>query len=428
MSSLLLKGAIAAAAAAAAIVIASAIGRPATGHVDEGAILSGSIDFLEDRLAAGPYNELVGNGLADRYLLRFQLEGDLSDITRAEEIVRSLLPVAQDTATAYARLSMLLLNQHRFSEALEAAETALSADSSDVAALATLFDAALAIGEYELAESALAGLTPRMMTWQIRQARWHAAHGQLKEALYAMGRACRQLEKHSRRRQVVAWCLTQYAGLEHQQSGPRVAKAWLERSLKVQPGYPGAIESLADLAYAHEDWKMAGRLYREILTEAHPDLYLRLAEVSEALGKAEEASRYEQAFLRIAGDKPDEALYADPLALYYSGKPEHRDEAVEIMLRDVSRRSAVESYEVLSWVYLKQGDLTNALLASDVARRWGAPSPTGDYHRARILEALGRFEEARVLYEVALADPTLLAHHVQRELRFEGKADHTAAE
>jgi hypothetical protein len=66
--------------------------------------------------------------------------------------------------------------------------------------------------------------------------------------------------------------------------------------------------------------------------------------------------------------------------------------------------------------------LALALAAADRARSWGAPSPTMAYHRARILEALGRHSEAAPLLRLALARPSLLEPHVLSELRNAGVA------
>ncbi len=176
----------------------------------------------------------------------------------------------------------------------------------------------------------------------------------------------------------------------------------------MQPGYRAGIEGLADLAFARGDWRRARDLFGRIAVDAHPDLYLRLAEVQRALGEPAVAERYARQFLAVARAPDAEALYAHPLALYYAGSPVTIDTALAIARRDVARRPAVESYDVLSWVLFRRGDLAAALAASDQARHWGTPTPTMDYHRARILEALGRNTEAATLLQPVLVQPSLL--------------------
>jgi hypothetical protein len=76
----------------------------------------------------------------------------------------------------------------------------------------------------------------------------------------------------------------------------------------------------------------------------------------------------------------------------------------------------VESWDVLSWVRFQRGELGQALAASDSAAAWGAPSPTMQYHRARILRALGREGEAAPLLREALRRPDLLEPEARREV------------
>src|SRR2546422_994869 len=102
------------------------------------------------------------------------------------------------------------------------------------------------------------------------------------------------------RPQAVAWCVPELANVQPAREGVGPAGALFRRALAIQPGYRGALEGLAALAYARRDWREAGRLYARIATDAHPDLYLRLAEVDRALGELTAADGWEREFLRVA--------------------------------------------------------------------------------------------------------------------------------
>jgi hypothetical protein len=143
-----------------------------------------------------------------------------------------------------------------------------------------------------------------------------------------------------------------------------------------------------------------------------------VAEAAAALGDSVRAEQYERRFLTVAGRPENEALFGEALALFYAerGAPWGRDSALALALRDLTRRPTVESYDVLSWVRYLRGEPVQALAASDRAQRWGSPNPTMDYHRARILEALGRGTEAALFLHRALAHPTLLSPQVRRDL------------
>ncbi|HUP00762.1 MAG TPA: tetratricopeptide repeat protein [Gemmatimonadota bacterium] len=351
---------------------------------------SGAIAFFEGKLAGDPTNVLLAGHLTSRYMKRFQLVADLKDVERAEELARRvLLPLSRDRGEGWSRLAAILLARHEFIEAHAAAARAVAEDSDDATAWATLFDTAVAGGRYDEAREALTSLEPGSLPQRVRAAQWLDAHGRTESAFGRMSEACREIATWGRPLPY-AWCLTELGGIELGRNGPRAAAALFTRALEVEPGYRGGVEGLADLAHARGDWAEAERLYRRIALDAHADLYLRLAEVRRARGDAPAADRWEREFLRVATAPGAEPLYGHPLALYWAARPETLDRALGVALRDVARRPAVESWDVLAWVRFRRGELQAALAASDRAFAWGAPSPTMEYHRARILAALAR--------------------------------------
>ncbi len=368
-----LVGGVAALGAAVAVsrAVAPGGGAATTLAPSDTAITSRSIAFFEQRLARDPDNFMVAGQLVSRYMLRFQLSANLDDVRRAESLTRSVLPLVSDTASAYARLGATLLTQHKFTDAYDAARRAVAWNPRNEGALGVLFDAGLAIGRYAVAESALARLTPGRLPYQFRAAHMLSLRGRMDGAFHAQRRACRQLARAQTRPQALAWCLTELAKIQlaREGEGEPAAAALYRSALEVQPGYRAAIEGLADLAYARGDWSTALPLFRQIAVDAHPDLYLRLADVHRALGEPDAAARWERRFLAVARAPDAEALYAHPLALFYARSPLTRDTAVAIARRDVARRPAVESYDVLSRVLHARGDLVAALAASDRARR-----------------------------------------------------------
>lgn len=404
-------------------------------------LASGAIEFYEAKYAANHGHPTFGHRLIDFYALRFGWAADLHDLRRAEAIARELVGRARDASElggARARLSSLLLAQHEFERALNAANAAVEADPTNPA-LGVLYDAAMAIGADRVADGALARMERGSVPWLVRASRVDLSEGRLEDALARMGRAYRELFRSPAPRQTVAWAATQLAEIEHQRSGPEAAARWHRRALEIAPGYRGALEGLADLARGRGEWREAESLYRRILAEAHPDLYLRLAEVRRAQGDAADARRWERRFLEVAARPEVEPLYARELALFYARNRAMYDRALEIAQREVARRPAAESWEMMTWVRIQGGEMREALALSDRIRRaeWreelavsqrtrhaGGASPTADYHRACILEALGRGAEADVLYASALEEPTLLAPHALHDARSRGLLVH----
>lgn len=392
---------------------------PALLAANDTAITSRSIAFFEGRLAQDPGNFMIAGQLVARYMLRFQVSANLADVRRAESLARSVMPLVSDTGGAYARLGAVYLTQHKFAAAYDAARRGVAWNPGNQGALGVLFDAAVATGRYAVAESTLTRLRPGRLPYQFRAAHMLSMQGRMDGAYHALDHACVLLARAAVRPQELAWCLTELAKIQlaREGKGERSAAALYEQALAVQPGYRAAIEGLADLAFARGDWPEARDLFGSIAVDAHPDLYVRLAEVHQAIGEPDAAQRYARQFLAVARAPDAEALYAHPLALYYASSPVTIDTALAIARRDVARRPAIESYDVLSWVLFRRGDLAAALAASDQARRWGIPTATMDFHRARILAALGRSSEAAALLKPVLARPSLLEPAAAWELR-----------
>lgn len=381
-------------------------------------IVSRSIAFFEARLRADPNNYLVAGRLAGRYMVRFGLAADARDVERAEALARRLTTLAPDRASAMSRLAGVLLTQHKFAESLAAARAAVAADTGDDDARGALFDATLASGAYREAEAVIRAMRPGALATLVRRAQWLDATGQPTGARETMERVCRRIQRSAARPSTVAWCLTELADMVHVERGPEAAEAVLHRAMKVQPGYRGAVEQLAHLAAARGEWETAYRLYRQVAVDAHPDLYLRLAEVAGRLRREEERSRWEQRFLDIASRPEKEALFGPELALFLAERngPGDAAAALAIAKREIARRATIESLDLLAWVHYRRGEPEAALKASDRALAAGSPSPALDYHRARILHALGRGPEAELLIRRAVKQPSLLPPHVRRDL------------
>jgi hypothetical protein len=162
-----------------------------------------------------------------------------------------------------------------------------------------------------------------------------------------------------------------------------------QRALRALPGYRGALEGLAGLALERRDWREAERGFRRILSDAHPDLYLRMAEIASAKDAPAERLHWEAEFLRVAAVPANEALYGHPLALYLAGRGDDasRARAVAVAEREVARRPTTDSWDLLAWCRHRAEDRDGARAAVLEASRRGAASAAMAPYRARLLDA-----------------------------------------
>lgn len=400
------------------LVLRGAGSRAAPADAADTTVVSRSIAFFETRLAADPINTLYAGQLVNRYILRFGLGAALADLERAEVLAAGAVGLARDRSSALSRLSGVLLMQHKFTEALETAKAAFAADSGSTEAAGALLEAALAAGQYPLAAALAARLDRRSLAGRVRAALYLDAEGESEAALALLDSACDELVRTAGPAPVQAWCLTQLASLQHAVHGPGEARATLRQALRVQPGYRAAIERLADLALAAGQARVALKGYRQVASDAHPDIYLRQAEALRALGRTAEAAGAEQQFLAVAGAPEREALFGAGLALYHleSDRGSGPDSALALAQREVARRPTVETFDLLAWVHFRRGELAAALEAADRAAGWGGGTPLARFHRGMILRAIGRIAEGdRLLAEVATR-PDLLPWYARRAL------------
>jgi tetratricopeptide (TPR) repeat protein len=361
----------------------------AHGAAADTAVVSRSITWFEARLARDPDNTEVASRLAARYVLRFGTGADLADVRRAERLTRHVVDAGSGGAAALARLSGLLLMQHDFGGALAAAERALESDPANGDALGAFADAALAAGRMAEGRATLDRLPPRALGTMVRRAQWLEASGHSAGAYALMDRVCARVTRSAARPQVIAWCFTELGRLAGAAVSPDAARGWYERAARALPGYRAALEGLAGLALERGDWRTAERGFRRILSDAHPDLYLRMAEIASMKDAPAERLRWEAEFLLVAAVPENEALYGHPLALYLAGRGDDasRARAVAVAEREVARRPTTDSWDLLAWCRHRAEDRDGARAAVLDASRRGAASAAMAPYRARLLDA-----------------------------------------
>ncbi|MDZ4673995.1 MAG: tetratricopeptide repeat protein [Gemmatimonadota bacterium] len=316
--------------------------------------ISAGIAFYEARASNDPVDRTARRQLVGRYGERFALAADFGDIARAEALAREVIVTSLDRSRDWSRLSSVLLMQHRFAEALAAADSARRHDPADRDAIGSYFDAALAIGHYPDAYSALQPLPPHAVSTLARRVGWYLAVGNATAAAGTQRAICTTLEQSAAGAVSRAWCLTEVGRLADE---PTEASAAFEAALRIQPGYRGAIEGLASLALAAGRWEHATRLYRSILSAAHPDLYRRLAAAERGLGNHDRAEKLEAEFRRVVAGDAQEALQGPEIIRASLAKgAAGREAALTVALREVERRPTLESWTLLVEVHRALGD------------------------------------------------------------------------
>jgi tetratricopeptide (TPR) repeat protein len=324
---------------------------------------------------------LVGNG----WVRKARRSADPGFYVNVEACADAALHAAPDNIAALGLRSLALMNDHRFGEARDVAQTILAKDSHHVAALGTLSDALLELGHFEESADAaqkMVDVRPDMASYSrasyLRWLQGDRANAKLFIRYALDGRDGRDPEP-------AAWTMAQ-AGLLYWNEGDYDgADAVFAEALNWIPDYPAALVGRARVALSRNQPKSAVA-FLETAYQASP-----LAETSWLLGDAEEmlgdsvAAR--NAFERAVqqGKRTDRLT----LASYYATKNIAHDEALQLIEAERAVRGGVYVDDTYAWALYRAGRIDEARKASDHALRLGTLDARLLYHAGAIRLAAG---------------------------------------
>ena len=294
---------------------------------------------------------------------------------------------------------LVLMNQHEFQKARELAESILQRDERDVMAWGTLSDAALELGDFDAAVSAVdhmlaikPGLPAYSRSSYLRFLRGDD-EGAVEAIRLAIGAGLDPSDSEP-----LAWTLVQAARLFWHRGDYAGADAGLEQALAVAPDYAPALTERGRVALALGEPKRAAELLRraERKTPAVETLWLlgdALHEAGDALGAAGAYARAEREGLR--GDRRT-------LSLMDSTRNLNGKRALELARREHAHRRDVYTEDALAWALYRNGDIAAARASIARATRLGTPDASLLFHHGAILIAAGEPQRGRALLEKAL--------------------------
>jgi tetratricopeptide (TPR) repeat protein len=309
-------------------------------------------------------------------------------------------------------LAAVYLAQHRFREALKLAREAAATLPSDAEALGVLFDAALAAGEDAEAEAAaekMAAAGPTFATLS-RRAALLESRNELRGALEAMRDACGDAERHAAA-EPRAWCQVRLGMLHLALCAPAEAEAAYRRALERLPGYPLALEHLAELDAARGDAARAVETYRQMLARTPaPRWRLALADLLDRAGQTDEAARERDVALAALKDSVVRGARdgVRELAFLLLEDPRTRAEGLHLAEREWGQRRDAFAADLLAWAYHTNGHDAEAVDTLRQAFATRSREPRVLLHAAAIFARTGDRTSARELLERLLACPAAL--------------------
>ncbi|NIS08078.1 MAG: tetratricopeptide repeat protein [Candidatus Dadabacteria bacterium] len=257
--------------------------------------------LLKKRIAKDKQNFTDRNRLAHHYIQKSRVEGNLIYIDRAEDLLNESLENNPQDYDANIYMGLVRLSKHRFTEALEYGNKALSIKPGSAHALGVIGDAYKEIGEIKKAEQAynkMAEIAPGLDSYS-RIANLKAESGNLPEAIKLMEKAYELGVSHGSAKENLAWTQVMIGSHNFDSGNFDTAEEHYINGLDILEDYYLALEHLAEVNAAKGNNLRALALYDRVVKIApKPEFYLARADVQKKLGFTEDAK-----MSRLAAEK-----------------------------------------------------------------------------------------------------------------------------
>jgi tetratricopeptide (TPR) repeat protein len=261
----------------------------------------------------------------------------------------------------YLSLSSNAITQHQFKSAFEYAVEASKRTDEKFGPYLMIFDAAMEIGEYGVAEEML-DKTERNDSFDflVRKSKFKDHTGDLDSAINLMEQAVKTLGKNDDR---IIWAQANLADMYGHAGKLEQSYATYLAVLNKNPEYLHALKGIAWLVFSHDNDVEAAKAITQYLSAktALPDGHLMLAQLAAFKGDDKERLIQLKAFEKEATKPKYQNMYNKYLASLYAEDFKNYDKALAIAKTEVKNRPTPTVYGLLAWVYEQKGEHKNAL-------------------------------------------------------------------
>ena len=373
-----------------------------------------NVAFWSERARANPRDFVSSTRWAASEIDLARATGDVTRYVAADEALDAALAANPDYRLARSYRGAVLVALHQFDDARTTARAVLADSPADPAALATLGDAALALGDMDEARGAYQQLSLVADSAAARVRRSHLAFvdGDPAAAVEASRSAVTAAVEEQLEGTELAWYRYQLGDTLAATGDLEGARASFEEALGDDANSPLAHWGLARVAAAAEDWDTAvDHLDAAIAVIPSPEYVARRADIYQLRGapgddrREREDRRTVLAIGQLAGEAA--GVYDRTLSLYLSSAGEDPARALRLAEAELVARKDIYGYDALAWALLANGRADEARAQMAEALALGTRDAKLLYHAGMIEAALGNDAAARRYLEDALAiDPS----------------------
>ncbi len=292
------------------------------------------------------------NLLAAALVHRAQETSDIAYLAQAEDAVKKSLELAPHNFDAGKARVSILLAEHEFPAALDAATELNKKVPDDVMVYGLLTDANVELGNYNDAETSaqwMLNLRPGNLPALIRAAHLRELFGDAEGAYELMELAYQSTPPTETEER--AGILNQMGHLRFASGNQDAAEKLLFQALTVSPGYPAALGNLAQIRVAQKRFQEAVVLVQQRYDSApRPDNLYDLAEALQLAGRDGEAKKvfteFETNALLESGRKDNANR---DLIFYYAGQVQQPAKALKVAEQEFAWRHDVYTLDAYAW-------------------------------------------------------------------------------
>ena len=378
--------------------------------VDELDNARANVTFWADHVTAHPADIVAAVQLGSADLLEARLTGDITAYLRAEAAVDGALKAQPTYAPALSMRTTILISLHRFGDARDLARSVLAAAADDPAAIGSLGDASLELGDLATAASAyqMLALAADGSASQVRTGRLAFIRGDTGSAIAADRTAVDDATTEGLLGTSLGFydvTLGETLLATGDAAGARTA---YQAGLAVRTDLPAALVGLAKLdAFDGNLDQAIAELPTAIAAIPLPDSLARRGDLYTLRNGPGDAARaaadYQtvEAIAKLAGDAA--YVYDRGLSLYLSDHGLDAARAVSRAQNELATRKDIYGYDAYAWALLNAGRAADAYAPMQSALAAGTHDAKLWYHAGLIAAANGRTDEARSELSQALA-------------------------
>ena len=360
--------------------------------------------FWESKLKNHPDQYPYQAKLATANSSVFMASGNINHLKKAENNLLFVNKKTKFNNASYLRsLARNYISQHRFKEAYTLLNACYKGVSNKHQTALMLFDVSMELGYYDEAYKWLSKVKDNSdFNYLIRSSKWMDYKGNLDAAIKYMEQA-QEIAISRKSKQLQLWTtsnLGDYYG--HAGRVEDAYKAYLN-TLELDPENAYALKGIAWIVFAHENNPTESLRIINFLESRSktPDYLLLKAECLEAQGKTTEANKALQAFYTKVQNPDYGIMYrTHTINLLLDANPQ---QALLLAKEEVLSRKTPETYHLLAYAHLKNGNKAKALELCKNNVEGKTFEPDALLHMALIYKALDMQEEVNSLKKELLS-------------------------